>query len=99
MTVQEFNTLVETSEKLILVDFYANWCGPCRLLLPVVDALHEQHMGKLEVLKVDAEIEKELVAHFQIRSIPSVFLYKGGQRLDLGGIHKGNIEDLVTQHI
>ena len=93
-----FSKLLSSNE-FVLVDFYANWCGPCRLLLPVVDALNEQYEGKLEVLKVDAEVEKELIAHFQIRSIPTVFLYKGGEKLDVGAIHKGNIEELVAQHV
>ncbi len=68
-----------TSEGVCLVDFWAPWCGPCRMLGPVIEELAEEFDGKAKVIKVNTDDEQELAAKFGIRSIPTVVLMKDGK--------------------
>jgi len=67
------------SEKLLLVDFWADWCGPCRMLAPVIEQLAEDYAGKVTVAKVNVDNEQELAAKYGIQSIPTVILFKDGK--------------------
>jgi thioredoxin 1 len=75
---EEFDRLL-ASEKLLLVDFWAAWCGPCRMLAPVIEELAEQYSDKVTVAKVNVDEEKELAARYGIQTIPTVILFKDGQ--------------------
>jgi len=72
-TKENFAEIVQKSQELpIVVDFWADWCGPCKQLMPVLAKLADEYQGRFLLAKVDTEAEQELAAHFQIRSIPSV---------------------------
>lgn len=72
----QFNELVNSGKPFVL-DFYADWCGPCRTLLPIVEKLADEYEGEVEILKVNVDEQKELASVFQVRSIPAVFFVKG----------------------
>ncbi|NTV91272.1 MAG: thioredoxin [Clostridiales bacterium] len=74
-----FDKLVINSDKPVLVDFWASWCGPCRTVGPIIEQLAQEYEGKVLVVKVNVDEESELAAKFRIMSIPTVILFKGGQ--------------------
>lgn len=74
---KEFDEIL-SKEKLVLVDFWATWCSPCRMLAPVIEKIAEQYEGKIVVLKVDVDEQQELSIRYGIQSIPTVILFKDG---------------------
>lgn len=79
---QDFSTTVEGAEAPVLVDFYADWCGPCRMVAPFVDDLARANLGKLLVAKVDTDRAPEVSMRFGIRSIPTLVLFRAGKEVD-----------------
>ena len=84
----------------VLVDFWATWCGPCKSLTPILEKLAADYNGAFELAKVDVDKEQQIAAAFQIRSVPSVFLVKGGELMDgfPGAMPEGQIREFLTQH-
>jgi len=85
----------------VLVDFWAPWCGPCRAVAPVLDELSEELAGKLKIAKVNVDDEPELAAQFQIRSIPTMLVFKGGavQQQMVGAMNKAALRDKLKNHV
>lgn len=85
----------------LLVDFWASWCGPCRMLGPVIDEIAEDYEGKINVGKVNVDEEAELAAEFKIMTIPTVFLIKGGKIVDVlnGAVPLEAMEDFIDRNI
>lgn len=83
LTSENFDTVTVTgqSETPVLVDFWATWCGPCRMLAPVLTALAEAHEGELTVGKVNVDEERELAIRFHIESIPTLLLFREGKQV------------------
>lgn len=73
-----FDAEVLASEQTVLVDFYADWCGPCRMVSPIVDQIAEEH-PEYKVVKVNVDDDSDLAIRFGIMTIPSLFVFKGGQ--------------------
>ena len=84
-----------------IIDFYANWCGPCKMVAPVLEELSNEYEGKLNIYKVDTEIEEELSAVFRIRSIPSIlFIPKERQpMMQSGALPKHMLHDIINQKL
>ncbi len=80
-TDQNFNDEVLKSETPVLVDFYADWCGPCRLVSPIVDELANTYEGKIKVGKVDVDANSKVAGDYGVMSIPTVILYQKGKEV------------------
>ena len=77
-----FDELVLKSDKPVLVDFWAAWCGPCRMLAPIVDELENDFGDKVKIAKVDVDAHQEFAAKYGVRNIPTVLMFKGGEVAD-----------------
>ncbi len=101
VTEREWETEVLQSPVPVLVDFWAVWCAPCRLIAPIVEELATQYADKLKVLKVDVDQEQGLAIRYGIMSIPTLLLFKNGLIVDqiVGALPKGAIEERVKRHL
>jgi putative thioredoxin len=103
VTAEQFDDLVLGSsfETPVLVDFWAEWCSPCTMLMPVLAKLVDEYQGKLLLAKVNADEQRELAAHFGVRSLPTVMLFKGGQPVDqfMGALPESNIRAFLDPHL
>jgi thioredoxin len=79
---QEFEAQVLRSEVPVLVDFWAEWCAPCRMIAPIVEDLAGEYEGKLKVVKVDVDANNGVAQRFEVMSIPTLGIFKGGQMVD-----------------
>ena len=82
LTNNNFQEIVMKSEKPVLVDFWAEWCGPCRMVGPIVNELATDFEGRAVVGKVDVDAENEIAAQFGIRNIPTLLIFKNGEVVD-----------------
>ena len=86
MTVKKqfssFSDLLETSTLPLLVDFYANWCGPCRLMASILEEVNEQMHDRLQIVKIDTDEYPQLASQYGIEALPTLILFKGGQPVE-----------------
>lgn len=101
VTEQTFKSTVIDSDKTVLVDFWAEWCGPCKKLSPIIEEIAGEYGDRIVVASVDVDAERTLGAMFQIMSIPSVLIFKGGQKVDeFAGLRpKAEIVAKLEQHL
>ena len=89
------------SDQPVLVDFWATWCGPCRAIAPSIDALADEYAGKVKVGKLDVDNNGQTAMRYQVRGIPTLLMFKGGQVVGqmVGGASKSAIQDLIDKNL
>jgi len=92
-----FDEDVLKAEPPVLVDFWAAWCGPCKMIAPVLDELAEEYGDKVKICKVDVDANKETPAKFNIRGIPTLMLFKGGnaEGTKVGALSKTQLKEFI----
>ena len=92
-----FDAEVLKSEVLVLVDFWAPWCGPCRLVGPILEEIADENDGKLKVVKVNVDENPTLAQRYRVRGIPTMVFFKGGEQVDMtvGAAMKDRIQEKV----
>ena len=100
VTDATFATEVEGEPGMVLVDFWATWCGPCQMVAPVLKQIAGERTGTLKVVKLDADENQRTVARFGVRGLPTMLLFKGGKPVAqiVGAVPKGKIEAVLDQH-
>lgn len=97
-TNETFSTIINETEGLVLVDFWAEWCGPCKMIAPILEQVAEE--GKVQVVKVDVDTEQEIAAKFGIRGIPTLMLFKKSIKVGtkVGALSKSNLDDFISEN-
>lgn len=92
-----FEQDVLTSELPVLVDYWAAWCGPCKMIAPVLDELAKEYEGKIKICKMDVDANKETPAKFNIRGIPTLIMFKGGnvEGTKVGALSKAQLKEFI----
>lgn len=100
-TDSQFETDVLQSSELALVDFWAEWCGPCRLLAPTLEKLADEFTGKIKVFKMNVDENPQVPVQFNIRGIPTVILFKNGKMVDqlVGNHPKETFVSSINKHL
>jgi thioredoxin 1 len=101
VTDSSFTEQVLESEIPVLVDFWAPWCGPCRMVAPVVEEIAEQYEGQVKVVKLNTDENPQVASQYGIRSIPTLMIFKGGQRVDMvvGAVPKTTLANTLEKYL
>ena len=96
-----FNEVIENGKGLSIVDFWAAWCGPCRMVAPVIEQLAKDFEGRLQVAKVDVDANQQVATRYNIRSIPSILFFKDGRHVDtvVGAVPRAYLERKINEHL
>jgi thioredoxin 1 len=100
-TDANFQTTVMETDKLSVIDFWAEWCGPCRAIGPVIEELATEYAGKVNIGKVNVDVNPNLSMNFGITSIPAILFVKGGQVVDkqIGAVPKSVLDKKIQSHM
>ena len=101
VTDDSFGTDVLEADKPVLVDYWAEWCGPCKMIAPILDELSTTYAGKLQVTKMNVDENRDIPAKFGIRGIPTLMLFKDGQlaATKVGAMSKAQLTAFIDGHL
>lgn len=101
ITDENFDEEVVKSDKPVLIDFWATWCGPCKLIAPIVEELVDEYEGKAKIGKLDVDNNQQTAIKFGVRSIPTILIFKDGKLKDtiIGAVPKGQIVQKLNSAI
>ena len=101
VTDENFETEVLKAIKPTLVDFWAEWCGPCKQLAPLVEAASEEFKGKIKVCKMDVDVNRETAAEYGVRSIPTLMIFENGNPVatEIGALTKPQLDEFIRSKI
>lgn len=96
-----FASMVDQSKGLVLVDFWAAWCGPCLMIAPVLEQLAGQYAGRVTILKLDVDSNQRTAMRFNVRSIPMIMFFKDGRHVDsvVGAVPRQTLEAKIEHHL
>lgn len=96
-----FEEEVLNQKQLVLVDFWAPWCGPCRMVAPVVDDVANEYEGSVKVVKINTDENPSTATEYGIRSIPTLMIFKNGQRVDtvIGAVPKSTLSSTLNKYL
>jgi len=100
LSEQNYDETLLAAEGLVMVDFWAEWCGPCRMIAPVLEEIAEAADGDVTLMKVNVDENSALAARYDIRSIPTILFIKDGEIVDrvVGAVPRTTLEDIVAAH-
>ena len=101
ITDSNFDAEVAKSDLPVLIDFWAVWCGPCKMVAPIVEELAKDYDGRAKIGKLDVDNNQQTAIKFGIRSIPTLLIFKNGQVVDtiIGAVPKGSIAKMLDAHL
>lgn len=97
LTDADFQTEVAESESPVLVDFWATWCGPCKMIAPILDELADEYAGKIKICKMDVDSNQETPMKFNVRGIPTLIIFKGGDvdSTKVGALSRNQLKEFI----
>ena len=101
ITKEEFEEHFNEKDKLFVVDFYAEWCGPCKVIGPVIEELSEDYKDRAIIRKVNVDEQREIAAAYGIKSIPTILFFKNGELVEknVGQTSKPKLEEMIETHL
>lgn len=99
-TEETFEDEIKNTDKTVVVDFWAEWCGPCKMVAPHLESLAEEREADFKVIKVNVDQARELATRFQVRSIPTLMIFKGGLKVEtkVGAMGKGDLDKWIAPY-
>ena len=101
VSAENFDSEVLQSDVPVLVDFWAPWCGPCRMIAPLIDELSREYEGKIKAVKLNTDESPSVATEYGIRSIPTVMIFKGGEKMDtvIGAVPKSTLTSTIEKYL
>lgn len=101
VTDDNFDAEIGGASGLTMVDFWATWCGPCRMIAPIVEQLADEYAGKIKIGKLDVDTNQQTATKFNVRSIPTILFFRDGKVVDtvVGALPRPALESKIQQHL